>query len=188
MTKDDSLKCHNCYFFKNVNLGGRAYNWCFHTNFHGVLFKIKKTSCSGYDEFRNIFDIKPDYLSKNQRIQRNNKVKRKCQVFRFHYSINNQIISIISRYSHWIIILSSDKEHLFHQNISKLYEYEQMQLFNKPQFHLHKVIDNSPMAIQSLFEEIDNHDTYALKYRYQGSIKRDGFKATDFNTSHVREE
>lgn len=175
------LNCKDCYFFFNVNIGGKMYPWCFHTSNNGLIRNARIANhCSGYDDFKDNVDLKPDSMSKNQKDQRNNKIKRKSQIFRFHYKINNKIAYIISRFSHWIIVLSDDKEHLYHQNITKPYEYEHMLLFNKPEFHLHKVLDNSPMAIQELFEEIENHDIYVLKHRYQASIRSEKFNPDSF--------
>lgn len=161
------------------------YQWCFHKNHHGIIenFRIAN-NCHDYSEIENIIDLKPDGMSRNKKEQRNNKIKRKAQVFRFHYKINDRIAYIVSRFSHWIIILSGDKEHLFHQNMINLKEYEEMLLSEQPQFHLHKVIDNSPMAIQELFDEIENHDIYVLEDRYQASIKSKRFTPTDFDTPH----
>lgn len=183
------INCRKCYFFKNVNIGGKMYNWCFNTTQHGQIKDVKKAiNCSQYNDYSIDFNLTLDLLTKNQREQRNNKIKKKCQIFRFHYSIKDRVAVIISRFSHWVIILSDDKEHLFHQNqnTSKYYEYEQMPLFKKPDFHLHKVIDNSPMAIHQLFEEIENHDVYALKHRYHKSITDGKFKPTEFGTSHLK--
>lgn len=164
--------CNDCYFFKIVNIGGKSYNWCFNTNHDGFIRDVKVARyCKEFSEFKNITDLAPDFMSRNQKEQRNKKIKRKCQVFRYHYSINNKVASIISRYSHWLIILSNNKEYLFHQNIDKNHEYEYMYTYVQPDFHIHKVVDNTPMAIQILFEEIESHDIYVLKHRYQASIR-----------------
>ncbi|MCQ4925036.1 hypothetical protein NE686_18185 [Tissierella carlieri] len=180
------INCRKCYFFKNVNIGGKMHNWCFNTTQYGLIKDVKKAiNCNHYNDFNYDFGLISDLLSRTRREQRNNKIKRKCQIFRFHYSIKDRVAIIVSRFSHWVIILSGDKEHLFHQNMSKLYEYEQMQLFKQPDFHLHKIVDDSPMAIQQLFEEIENHDIYVLKHRYHGSIKSEGFKPADFGTPHL---
>lgn len=181
----NNLNCKDCYFLYNINIGGQMYSWCFHKDYHGMIKDLKiANKCCGYSEIENIIDLEPDEMSRNKKGQRNNKIKRKSQIFRFHYKINNKIAYIISRFSHWIIILSGGKEHLFHQNMTSLKEYEEMLLSEQPQFHLHRVIDNSPMAIQKLFDEIENHDIYVLENRYQASIKSKKFTPTDFGTPH----
>ncbi len=168
-----SKSCFKCYFFKNVNIGGKMYHWCFNTANNGHIKNVNKADyCNQYNDYDIDFGLASDLLTRTQREQRNNKIKKKCQIFRFHYSIKDRVAIIISRFSHWVIILSDDKEHLFHQsqNTSKGYEYGQMPVFNKPDFHLHRVIDNTPMTIHKIFEEIENHDVYVLKYRYHASM------------------
>lgn len=178
--------CRKCYFFKNTNVGGKMYKWCFNTAQNGLIRDTDIANhCSYYDDLNSYYGLSPDLLGRNKKQQRSNKIKNKCQIFRFHYSIRDQVAIIISRFSHWKIILSGGKEHLFHQNIVNMYEYQNMQLFEQPGFHLHEVIENSPMAIQKNFEIIEEHDIYILKNRYHKSIASEKFEAMDFGTPHL---
>jgi len=168
-------KCRSCYFYKNVNIGGKMYAWCFNQDYNGLISDVSKAKeCTYVSPIDLFFDIIVDKLSRNQNQQRNNKIKSKCQTFRFHYSIENGIADIISRYSHWILVLSDNKEHLYHQNMNifNSTDYSSMYLTNKPDFHLHKIFENSPMTVYQAFKEIEKHDTYVLENRYYRNIKR----------------
>lgn len=145
------------------------YSWCFNKNCHGLISDIDKAIECGYAiNPSNVINTLIDKLSRNRRLQRNNKIKNKSKIFRFCYSIDNGVAIIISRFSHWILVLSKGKEHLYHQNsdIFKATEYASMLFDNPPEYHLHKVFEDNPMAIHQAFLEIENHDAYVVKNRY----------------------
>lgn len=170
-------KCRECYFYANVNIGGIMYAWCFNQVCQGLINDVDKAKGCIYATDSGILgiDIPADILSFNQKQKRCNKIKNKSKIFRFSYSVNNRVVNIISRFSHWVLILSEGKEYLYHQNtkVHEAPEYASMFYFDKPQFHLHKVFDNNdPMAIHQAFVEIENHDAYVLKNRYYKNIRK----------------
>jgi len=169
-------KCCNCYFYKNVNIGGIFYPWCYNSFENGLLIGLTKArECQYFCLIADILNIVLQYLTRNQKLQRNNKIKQKCKIFRYSYNIENQVASIVSRFGHWILVLSDNKEHLFHLNMSistiNVKDYYDMFKIDKPDFHLHKVYENKPMAIQQVFNDIENHDIYVLNNRYHASIR-----------------
>lgn len=174
MEDKNYIRCDkDCYFFKYVNVGGRMYKWCFHKCNNGLIDSTKfAKECIYFCDTILDFGLSIDELPRNQKEQRNKKIKQKSKVFRYHYSIRNKVAHIISKFDHWILILSNNEEHLFHQNIGRVAEYADVMLLNPAEFHLHKVLRNEPMAIQQMFEIIENHDIYVLKNRYHASIKK----------------
>ena len=180
------LGCGNCYHFFYVNIGGKVLPWCFHKSYSGLIESLKfANDCPEYNRVNNIFNtIEPDEMTKTRKNQRNNKIKRRVEVYRYHYKIINKVAYIISRYSYWVVILSDDKEHLYHQNMIKLSDYEQMYLLEKPEFHLQIKLPNSPMAIKEIFDIIDSHDRYVLEERFNAASRSKNFIPTDFGTPH----
>lgn len=183
---DMYLHCVDCHHFFNVNIGGNIYNWCFNTTYNGLIESIDfANNCLEYKEMISPIGVAPDEMSRNKKEQRNKKIKRKVQVFRYHYKLVNRVAYVISRYDYWIIVLSNNAEYLFHQNIREeggLGGYENMMLNDNPEFHLHSTLPNSPLAIHNIFNIIDNHDKYVLDNRIHKGVNE--LTITPFDTPH----
>ncbi len=103
-----------------------------------------------------------DKLNSKQNISRKLKVKKMAATYHYQYKIVDGIVYIGSRYDYWTIILSDNKEHLFHKN--SIFNFKTNEN-NKTEYHLQGVYENLPTTIFRIFRDIEAHDRHVLESR-----------------------
>ncbi len=154
--------CDMCIFFRFIPYQFGTIRWCFSSEINHQIISVEDGhNCLQFKRQLLPVDINIKRQSKVNRKKRREKIIKMALTFRYNFRIIDEIAYLDSRYEHWLLLLSDDKEHLYHKNS----EYIPTALGKKDDFHIQKIFKNEPLVIFKVFEYIEDHDKYVLRER-----------------------